>query len=48
MAIDWFEKIKEYYLGGFYDIKEVQRFVELKKITVSQSEEILNSKEEAE
>lgn len=46
MAIDWFEKVKEYYLGGFYGVEEVNKFVKLKKITSEQADEIFKAKEE--
>ncbi|MHC5253233.1 XkdX family protein [Listeria kieliensis] len=46
MAIDWFEKVKEYYLGGFYGVEEVNKFVKLKKITQDQADEIFKAKEE--
>ncbi|MGJ8731226.1 XkdX family protein [Listeria aquatica] len=44
--IDWFEKVKEYYLGGFYGVEEVNKFVKLKKITQEQADKIFKAKEE--
>lgn len=46
--IDWFEKVKEYYLGGYYGVEEVNKFVKLKKITTEQANEIFKAKEEQE
>lgn len=46
MVIDWFEKVKEYYLGGFYDMEQVNKFVKLKKITSEEAKEIFKAKEE--
>ncbi|MEN2666047.1 XkdX family protein [Listeria aquatica] len=48
MAIDWFEKVKDYYLGGFYGVEEVNKFVKLKKITSDQADEIFKAKEDQE
>lgn len=44
--IEWFEKVKKYYLAGNYGTNEVNRFVELKKITSEEAEEIFKTKEE--
>ncbi|MHC5278954.1 XkdX family protein [Listeria kieliensis] len=46
--IEWFEKVKKYYLAGNYGTNEVNRFVELKKITSEQANEIFKAKEEQE
>ena len=38
--MDWFEKIKRYFDGGYYTIEEVKIFVKAGKITESQFTEI--------
>ncbi|MBC6310968.1 XkdX family protein [Listeria sp. FSL L7-1582] len=39
--LDWYKLIKRYYEGGFYTKDQVQRFVELSKITQEEANEIL-------
>ncbi|EAD5841171.1 TPA: XkdX family protein [Listeria innocua] len=43
--INWYEKVKDYFLGGYYTVADVNKFVTLKKITRSQADEILAMKE---
>ncbi|EAD4381112.1 XkdX family protein [Listeria monocytogenes] len=43
--INWYEKIKDYYLGGYYTEADVNRFVALKKITLEEAKEIINGEE---
>lgn len=44
--IDWFDTVKRYYIGGFYTDEQVLKFVEFKKITEEQAQDILKAKEE--
>ncbi|EFR97152.1 phage uncharacterized protein, XkdX family [Listeria ivanovii subsp. londoniensis] len=43
--INWYEKVKEYYVGGYYTEEQVNKFVALKKITLEQAKEIISLKE---
>lgn len=43
--INWYEKVKDYFLGGYYTEADVNKFVALKKITRSQADEIIAMKE---
>ncbi|EAC9890503.1 XkdX family protein [Listeria monocytogenes] len=42
--IDWYEKIKDYFLNGYYSETDVNKFVTLKKITQLQADEIIAAK----
>lgn len=46
-AVNWYEVIKNYYKAGYYSYENVLRFVQLKKITTEQADEIVSSKNEA-
>lgn len=43
--MDWYEKVKEYFIGGYYTEEQVNKFVALKKITLEQAKEIISLKE---
>ncbi|EAF3579615.1 XkdX family protein [Listeria monocytogenes] len=43
--INWYEKVKDYFSGGYYTEADVNKFVTLKKITRSQADEIIAMKE---
>ncbi|EUJ56617.1 XkdX family protein [Listeria fleischmannii] len=45
--MNWYEVIKNYYKAGYYSYENVLRFVQLKKITTEQADEIVSSKNEA-
>ncbi|EAC2922156.1 TPA: XkdX family protein [Listeria monocytogenes] len=43
--INWYEKVKDYFNDGYYTEEQVYKFVALKKLTLEQAKEIVETKE---
>ncbi|MBK2004011.1 XkdX family protein [Listeria ivanovii subsp. londoniensis] len=41
--INWYEKVKDYFNDGYYTEEQVYKFVALKKLTLEQAKEIVET-----